>query len=106
MLDSTCGEGTNDASVSTEERTVLVQGTIGGSNTCEIAKLTDLTLTDGHLEVIIAAEMPDTDDTPACGPCLTDIDYRLEVRLESVPDSVTVLHNSGGKQVSVLETTL
>ena len=88
-----CGQGEDRASVSFAADTVGVNGVIGGSNTCESAALDSVTMTDGTLRVAIVTVMPET-GTPACGQCLTDIEYQLEVQYTGPgPDEVVVRHD-------------
>lgn len=88
-----CGQGEDRASVSFAEDTIGVDGVIGGSNTCESAALDSVTMTDGTLRIAIVTIMPET-GTPACGQCLTDIEYQLKVQYTGrAPDEVVVRHD-------------
>lgn len=88
-----CGQGTDRASVEFETGSVRVDGVIGGSNTCESAALESVAMADGTLRVIVATVMPET-GTPACGQCLTDINYHLQVAYDGpAPETVVVVHD-------------
>lgn len=88
-----CGRGENRARVRFENGTAVVDGIIGGSNTCETAVLESVTLREGTLRAEVVTTMAET-GTPACGQCLTDIEYVLRVRYGSATlDEVVVVHD-------------
>jgi hypothetical protein len=106
IQDRSCGEGANDATILVDGSMVRVNGVIGGSDTCDTARLLEVDLHDGVLTVVIATVKEETSETPACGQCLTDIEYAFETTvLESVPETIKVVHESSGGREVVAEKT-
>lgn len=104
-VSSACGTGDNQASVSYADGTATVTGTIGGSDTCDTAKLQSVDFEDGTLRIVLKAEHPEMTGTPACGQCLTDIEYEATVTHDGpAPATVVVEHVSMGETVEVART--
>lgn len=101
IQDRSCGEGANDATVAVDGSTIGVDGVIGGSDTCDTAQLAEVDFHDGVLTVVVETVKEETSETPACGQCLTDIDYTFETTLPDAPlDTVKVVHDtSRGRDV-------
>jgi hypothetical protein len=93
VLERACGEGENSASVAFEEDGVRVDGTIGGSDTCDTAELDTVDFSDGTLSVAVATVQETVSGTPACGQCLTDIDYRMTIQNAADVDTIVVRHD-------------
>lgn len=99
VTNSGCGGGTNEATVSVDDDTVTVRGTIGGRNGCETARIVDATVEGGTLTVAVETYVPESEGTQGCTQCLVDIGYVATVTVEGgTPDSVAVEH--GGERVT------
>lgn len=107
VTDRSCGQGNNAATVSVDGETTLVEGVIAGSDTCDTARLGRVELQDGQLTVVVETVKEETTGTPACGQCLTDIEYTFETTLpETQPSEVKVIHKSSmGDEVVAIEKT-
>lgn len=93
VLSRECGRGEDRASIRFEDGLVRIDGVITGANTCETAELESVTLEGSSLRVSIETVPPET-GTPACGQCLTDIEYRVVVRdADITPEEVVVVHD-------------
>lgn len=91
-----CGTATNRADAHVEGGAVVVTGIIDGSNTCHTARLAGVELADGGdtLRVAVEAYVPDSEETPVCGPCIVAIEYRSTFTFEGGrPDRVVVSHD-------------
>lgn len=101
IQDRSCGQGTNDATIVVDGSTVQVDGVIGGSDTCDTARLAAVDFHDGVLTVLVETVKEETSETPACGQCLTDIEYAFETTLpDSTPETIKVIHeSSSGREV-------
>lgn len=97
VLEQSCGEGENSATVERGDDRVVVEGTIRGSNTCYTAELERAEYDSGADRLTVAVrsyEHTPEDETPACGQCIVDINYRATVEFNNgTPDEVTVQHN-------------
>lgn len=97
VLEQSCGQGENSATVERGDDRVIVEGTIGGSNTCYTAELERAQYDSGADRLTVAVrsyEHTPEDETPACGQCIVDINYRATVEFDDgTPDEVTVRHN-------------
>ena len=92
VLGSECGTGDDAASVTFGSETILIEGTIRGSDSCDTADLGDIVSQDGLLTVPVHTERPE--GTPACAQCITDIDYEVEINPAGpLPDTVEVRHD-------------
>lgn len=100
VVDRSCGQGQNSASVTFGEDSVNVDGTIGGRDTCDTAQLVEAGLHLDVLKVVVEVVQEDTEGTPVCGQCLTDIDYAFSASgLRGGPAQVRVVHlTADGKQ--------
>lgn len=106
VLDRPCGQGQNAATVSFGEGSVTVEGVIGGRDTCDTAELASVSLHLDVLEVVVAVVEEDPDATPACGQCLTDIEYVFRAsELGDGPARVRVVHETadGRETVAVMD---
>ncbi|HET7324658.1 MAG TPA: hypothetical protein VFJ06_10030 [Halococcus sp.] len=72
---------------------VVVTGTITGKNGCQTAVLDTVKRTKSGLVVTIATER-DAPADAACSMALVELDYRFVVRVETPPESVTVVHRT------------
>lgn len=89
---SACGTGEDTASVSFGSETVDIEGTIRGSDTCDDASLGDISRENETLTVSVVTVRPE--GTPACGQCITDIDYVAEIDPAGpLPRTVTIRHD-------------
>lgn len=100
IVERTCGSAENTAAVSFGEDSVRVEGTIGGRDTCDTARLVEASLHLDVLKVVVEVVQEDTEGTPVCGQCLTDIDYAFSASgLRGGPAQVRVVHlTADGKQ--------
>lgn len=102
-VDTSCGEGVNEATISFSEGanrlTVDVRGTIRGPDTCQVAVLEragrapddDSTF---RIRVGVETESP-PGETPVCGQCIVDVQYRASFEFEgNLPGTVTVAHET------------
>jgi hypothetical protein len=103
VTDSGCGERMNDASVAFDEatETVTVTGTTWGNDACYTAVLSDVSLAEGSLTVVVGSES-DAGTDEACAQCITEIGYEATVTLDGgLPDEVAVVHESGGERTRI-----
>lgn len=104
--DRSCGQGEHAATVAFDDGTVTVDGVIGGRDTCDTAELAGATIDAGTLTVTVALIEEPRTGTPACGQCLTDIEYTASVGgLGDAVSRVRVVHRTadGGQTVTVAE---
>lgn len=100
LLDSGCGNPTDEASVQFEpdSTTVVVSGTIWGSDGCAVPTLADVRY-DGQadeLSVTVTTKNRQTEEPMACIQCIVELDYRATVEFDGgLPESVTVTHDHG-----------
>lgn len=95
VTDRSCGTGENAASISFEDGSVTVDGTIRGSNTCDTAVLDSIEWPDDTLTIRVKATQMKTTETVACGQCITDIRYTAELSIDGpLPDRVKVVHDT------------
>ncbi|MFB6353774.1 MAG: hypothetical protein ABEJ92_06775 [Halobacteriales archaeon] len=106
VLDRHCGQGENAATVRFEDDRVVVEGVIGGRDTCDTARVASAGI---HLDVftlvVEVVEEPHT-ATVGCGQCLTDIAYRYRASSpRGGPATVRVVHltAAGRRTVTVAE---
>lgn len=99
--DRPCGEGANDATVTVDGAVIRVDGVIRGSDTCDTATLASVDYQDHVLTVVVETVKEQTTETPACGQCLTDIEYAFDTTLpDGSPETVNVVHDtSQGREV-------
>lgn len=96
-----CGSPANRADAVADGRTVIVTGTIDGSDTCHTARLTDASVSEDGAALTLAVEayVPASKATQACGQCIVEVDYRATVVFDRArPSLVVVTHD--GKQVA------
>lgn len=94
VLDRSCGDGTNRASVDRGDDRVVVEGTIDGRNGCYTAELERARYDDGADELTVDVRSYESDESDMCTQCITDIDYRGTFEFdEGTPDTVTVRHD-------------
>ncbi|MFB6299590.1 MAG: hypothetical protein ABEH65_04950 [Halobacteriales archaeon] len=94
ILDVT-STGTTDgsASVTFENQTIIVTGTILGSNSCYTARLGTVTIENGTLLVRIES-YEDADENKGCREVIIGINYEVNIEINGDPPSaVTVDHN-------------
>jgi hypothetical protein len=97
VLESGGGTQGDDVSVGfdSERRTVTVEGTVSGRNSCYTAELQDVgyEAESGVLEVEVVTE--DTGgENEACMSVITEIEYRLVVEFEGgLPSRTAVVHD-------------
>ncbi|WP_137286416.1 hypothetical protein [Halorussus salinisoli] len=104
LTGSGCGESKSEASVRfrDEERTVVVAGTIPGSNACYVAELADASYDPetGTLAVTVASVQKKGAD--ACAQCITEIGYEATLSFEGdLPATVEVVHEAMGESKTV-----
>jgi len=93
------GTGPESASVTVEDRTVTVNGTIRGNNGCYTARLAETTIEDDALVVRIES-YEDADEDQDCTMAIVYIEYEATVEVHGEgPGSVLVEHN--GERVTV-----
>lgn len=96
-----CGSPGNSASATIDGDTIIVTGTIDGSDTCHTARLGRASISDDGetLTVGVEAYVPESTATKACGQCIVEIDYRSTFAFEGGrPGRVVVAHD--GAQVA------
>lgn len=92
VIDSACGEGRNEATVRRDGGRVIVEGVIGGRNSCYTARLQSVSYEGEELRVEVEAYQPD--EMAACAQCLVDIEYEATIAFDGgSPDTVIVTHN-------------
>ena len=93
VTSSECGGGVDEASVAIDGDTVTVEGTIGGRNGCETARIAEATVRSGTLAVAVETYVPETDEPKGCTQCLVDIRYTATVTVDGgTLDAVVVEH--------------
>jgi hypothetical protein len=98
IVSAGCGTGKNGASISFDDHTVRVRGTIGGKNSCYTAELKNAALDRGTLTVAVRSF--ETENSGVCAMCLKNIEYESAYTFEDgLPKRVAVVHN--GTQASV-----
>jgi hypothetical protein len=92
------GDTDGEASVTFEPDTVVVTGTIPGSDSCATATLESASYNPDRdlLSVAVVTVQEETEGTPACEPAFHDIDYRAEIGVDGdLPGTVVVTHDGG-----------
>ncbi|USZ69528.1 hypothetical protein NGM10_07285 [Halorussus salilacus] len=105
MTDAGCGSETNEATVEFEDESVVVTGTIPGSNACHVARLADAGYdpASGLLELTVES-VEDRGEDEACADCIAEIDYEATFEFEGgLPESVTVTHEAMDESTTVAE---
>lgn len=102
VLDRGCGQAENSATVSFGEDSVTVEGVIGGRDTCDTARLASAGLHHDVLTVVVEVVEAETEGTPVCGQCLTDIEYAYHATgLRGGPARVRVVHRTADGEETV-----
>lgn len=97
---SECGQQREEATVSFDDRTVTVTGTVWGNDLTYTAALDSAAMDDGTLVVTVVAR-PD-DEGGLGGQCITEIDYEATVTLDRAgPEAVRVCHRRGDETTTV-----
>jgi hypothetical protein len=107
VVGRTSGQQRDTATVSTDESTVTVTGTIWGRNGCRTARLSGATSDQGAGELTVAVETADeTEETAvACTQAIVEIEYRAVVSMSrGLPDTVVVTHDHGDGPQEVTRT--
>lgn len=107
ILDAGCGTVGNEASVQFDENddAVTVEGTIAGSDSCAVARLTSAKYDDGRFTVTVETKRKTT-GTMGCAQCITEIRYRARFAFEGrLPASVAVVHDGQGGRETVTTAT-
>jgi hypothetical protein len=100
------GTQADSASVSVDGATVVVEGTIWGSNGCQTAELDSVNYNDGTLTVAVATTRA-TDADEMCTQQIVKIDYRTTAEFANgLPDTVVVTHSRDGAEETVVRTSL
>lgn len=100
------GRPDHEATVATSGETVVVEGSIPGSNGCYRAELAGADHEDGRLTVLVRS-YEDADDDTACTQSVVEIEYRAEVTFEGgLPDAVQVDHEAMGERQTVTTATI
>ena len=88
------GTETDDATVSFDDTTVTVEGTIWGSNSCQTAELDSADYDDAADELTITVATTEREDAgDVCTQAIVEIDYRATISFErGLPGSVVVTH--------------
>lgn len=79
---------------------IVVSGTIVGKNGCQTAVLDSVRNTQSGLVITIATKR-DAPETAGCMGALVDIEYRFVVRVDTPPESVTVVHRGVGDKQTI-----
>jgi len=96
VRDASCGTGGDEASVSAEDATVSVSGTVTVANGCRTVELAGATVADGELRVVVASV--EREGVQQCVQCLTEVVYDASVTLSGgLPERVVVVHESRGE---------
>lgn len=102
VVDASCGQGRNAASVSFDGATVRVEGVIGGRDTCDTARLAAVDYHRDLLTVVVEVVQEEGTETVACGQCLTDIEYAFSATVAGDgPDQVEVVHRTAAGESTV-----
>jgi hypothetical protein len=100
VRDASCGTGNDEASVSAEDTTVAVMGTVTVADGCRTVELAEASVADGELLVVVASV--EREGVEGCVQCLTEVVYDASVTLsEGLPERVVVVHESRGERRAV-----
>jgi hypothetical protein len=101
VRDQECGGQVDETTVSFDDG-VTVSGTIWGNDACYTATLRDVSLEEGALTLVVAAES-DAGTDRMCAQCITEISYEASVSVSGTddPDVVRVVHVHGGERQTV-----
>ncbi|WP_115862484.1 hypothetical protein [Halorussus litoreus] len=104
IVDSDCGQPTNEASVSFREADaeVGVTGTIAGSNACYIAELAGASYDEASGALTLTVASTKEGGSEVCAECITEIDYEITAAFEGgLPATVEVVHEAMGETTTV-----
>lgn len=92
VLEVESGTSEESASVRFEDG-VLVEGTIGGENSCYTARLADVSLSGDDL-IVAVESYEDADEGQMCAQALVGIEYEARIELvNAAPGTVVVEHD-------------
>lgn len=96
-----CGDE-NDATVSFDDRTVRLEGSIAASNPCHRVTIAAAEFTDSTTYEVTVGVESTTDEGEACTSCIATVPYEAEFEFEDrTPETVLVYHDSAFEQVEV-----
>lgn len=103
ILKAGCGQPGSEASVEFREESVVVTGTIDGSNACYVAKLADASYDPETRTLDLTVVSTQKDGAQACSQCIVEIEYETTATFEGgLPETVRVVHEgmAGSKTVA------
>jgi hypothetical protein len=91
-----CGNSFGETDVTIEGRTVTVDGTIDGKDSCYSARLGTVEYDESEDELRVTVEsVSDADPDEVCQTCIVEIDYAARFEFEGgTPETVSVEHAS------------
>lgn len=99
-VEADCGDtGVDEADASIEDGTLTVTGRRSASNPCHEARLDDVSVVGGELNVevsLVAYENGGEDDIGGCASCIGEIAYEASVELLNAEDVEEVVVNHVG----------
>ena len=102
ILKAGCGQPTNDASVAFRDGSVVVTGTVPGSNACYTAKLADASYDPDSRSLDLTVASTQKRGTDACAQCIVEIEYEATATFEGdLPETVRVTHEAMGESKTV-----
>lgn len=97
VIESGCGTQTNEATVEFQDTSVVVSGTITGSDACQTAELAAVNFDADTGALTVTVATLDREEGGVCAQCLTEIDYRATITFSGgLPSVVTVNHDGTG----------
>jgi hypothetical protein len=88
-----CGTGENRAEITTDGKTVLIEGVIDGRNGCYSAELSRTSIDDDQLRIEV--ESYDNSEDELCTQCLTDVVYEARISIDSNHVSEIIVEHDG-----------
>ncbi|WP_135852366.1 hypothetical protein [Halorussus salinus] len=104
LLGVECGEPTSEASVAFADggSSVVVSGTIPGSNGCYLAKLVEASYDSETRTLDVTVSSAAKEGSQVCTQCIVKIDYEATVSVSGDgPERVTVTHSAMGESKTV-----
>ncbi|UPV76051.1 hypothetical protein M0R89_08325 [Halorussus limi] len=104
LLDVGCGAPRGEASVSFRDggSSVVVSGTIPGSNDCYIARLADVSYDPATRALDLTVASMAKEGAEMCAQCIVEIEYEATLSFaDGGPASVTVTHAAMGESKTV-----
>ncbi|PSQ16941.1 hypothetical protein BRD00_09160 [Halobacteriales archaeon QS_8_69_26] len=96
--DAACGSG-GDASVSYEDESVLVRGSLSASDPCHHAELKSAEYDAGSDTLTVSVAAVENEDADMCSQCVAAVDYEARIEFDGgLPGSVVVEHD--GQEVT------